>query len=100
MCSQEIANQTTEQKSIDTLRETSTNDKLAESAEQKRETTRSSIAKIYLWCFFIILFIGFIFCFVYAKTVSDVKDIFVSISGVLSGPLGFIIGYYFKATKE
>lgn len=80
--------------------ETSNNSRLAESPEQKRETTRSTIAKIYLWCFFVILAAGMAFCACFAQQVSDVKDMLVAISGVLSGPLGFIIGYYFKASKE
>jgi len=80
--------------------ETSSNPKLAESPEQKRETTRSTIAKIYLCCFFVILAAGMVFCAIFAQQVTDVKDMLVAISGVLSGPLGFIIGYYFKASKE
>ena len=29
-----------------------------------------------------------------------IKFVLVTVSGILSGPLGFIVGYYFKATKE
>ena len=50
--------------------------------------------------FFIILAAGMAFCAAYVQQVADVKDMLVAISGVLSGPLGFIIGYYFKASKE
>lgn len=28
------------------------------------------------------------------------KDLLLAVSGILSGPLGFIIGYYFKSNKE
>lgn len=40
------------------------------------------------------------FCAAYVQQVADVKDMLVAISGVLSDSLGFIIGYYFKASKE
>ncbi|MFR0895105.1 MAG: hypothetical protein ACLSGF_09830 [Alistipes onderdonkii] len=33
-------------------------------------------------------------------TPDDYKDLLVAVSGILSGPLGFIVGYYFKASKE
>jgi hypothetical protein len=29
-------------------------------------------------------------------SVTDIKDILLAESGILSGPLGFIIGFYFK----
>lgn len=64
----------------------------------KREDARYKIALYYV--------IGFVTIFFYALTIglirgtktSDVTDLLVSISGILSGPLGFIIGYYFKST--
>jgi len=66
----------------------------------KRETTRSLIATIYVCSFlFIILLCCAVGCFV-GFTVDEHKDMIVTISGVLSGPLGFIVGYYFKASKE
>lgn len=71
-----------------------------ESQAQKRETTRSRIAIMYLSGFFLVLVIGMVFCWCFAREVSGVKDMLVVISGILSGPLGFIIGYYFKASKE
>ena len=40
------------------------------------------------------------FCAAYVQQVADVKDMLVAISGVLSGPLGFIIGYYFRDCRE
>lgn len=33
-------------------------------------------------------------------SVDEYKDMLVTVSGILSGPLGFIVGYYFKASKE
>ena len=65
-----------------------------------KENTRSRIAMIYVCAFFgviIIVFgVGIYKCF----KVDEFKDMLVTVSGVLSGPLGFIVGYYFKASKE
>jgi hypothetical protein len=33
-------------------------------------------------------------------TINDVKDIILTISGIFSGPLGLIIGYFYRAEKE
>ena len=64
-----------------------------------KENTRTYIAQLYVWAFFIVVgivfFIGLINCF----SVNEYKDMLVTVSGVLSGPLGFIVGYYFKASK-
>ncbi len=66
----------------------------------KRENTRSYIAQVYVWALFIV--IGFVFIIGYLKCfkVDEYKDMLVTVSGVLSGPLGFIVGYYFKASKD
>lgn len=66
----------------------------------KREGTRSYIAMIYvvgyLLVVILVLAIG-----VYTKfELSGYKDLLLAVSGILSGPLGFIIGYYFKSNKE
>ena len=53
------------------------------SSDQK-ENTRSKIAQIYVWAFFIVIGIVFI----------------IGACNCFKGPLGFIVGYYFKATKE
>lgn len=66
----------------------------------KKETTRSKIAMLYVSAFFVVIavvfFIGTLRCF----EVNEFKDMIITVSGVLSGPLGFIVGYYFKASKE
>ena len=33
-------------------------------------------------------------------TISDVKDIILTISAIFSGPLGLIIGYFYRVEKE
>jgi hypothetical protein len=74
--------------------------KIDDSPEQKRETTRSQIAKFYVWAFFgtiaITFLIGGLMCF----KVKDYRDMLITVSGILSGPLGFIIGYYFKSATS
>ena len=70
------------------------------SSTSSKENTRTFIAQLYVWAFFIViasvLIIGLVKCF----TVNEYKDMLVTVSGVLSGPLGFIVGYYFKASNE
>ena len=64
-----------------------------------KENTRSKIANTYIWGFFIVIGISLIICcFDCAKgRVKEYSDLLITISGILSGPLGFIIGYYFKS---
>lgn len=65
-----------------------------------KESTRTYIARLYVWAFFIVIGLVFVVGLIKCFTVNDFKDMLVTISGVLSGPLGFIVGYYFKASKE
>ena len=65
-----------------------------------KENTRSRIANIYVWAFFGVIVIVFIVGYCKDFKVDEFKDMLVTVSGVLSGPLGFIVGYYFKASKE
>lgn len=68
----------------------------ASSLIQKREDTRSSIAKI-----FIIGYLSIVILLIAASTLAklaptDAKDYLLAISS----PLGFVIGYYFKSVSE
>lgn len=67
---------------------------------EKREGTRSSIALFYVIGYLAI--IAFVLCIATWKNfvISDYKDMLLAVSGILSGPLGFIIGYYFKASNK
>lgn len=65
-----------------------------------KENTRSKIATLYVWCFFAVILLVFITCCCKDFGVDDYKDLILTVSGVLTGPLGFIVGYYFKASKE
>ncbi len=67
---------------------------------EHREHTRSKIALYYvLGYLFIIIMV--IWLGLWTKfTVTDYKDMLLAISGILSGPLGFIIGFYFKVQGD
>lgn len=66
------------------------------STSEKREGVRSRIALTFVWAFFTVIAAGFAIGFYDNFKVDEYKDMLVAISGVLSGPLGFIIGFYFK----
>jgi len=70
------------------------------SSDTRKESTRTYIAQLYVWAFFIVIAIVFVIGVIKCFTVDEYKDMLVTVSGVLSGPLGFIVGYYFKASKE
>ena len=66
----------------------------------KRESVRSQIALYYIIGFFSIIVIGLIIGLIRNFDIKDYKDIMIAISGILSGPLGFIVGFYFKDNSD
>lgn len=69
--------------------------------KKKREATRERLAYVFVIGVFTILIIGAIFGFASNKDqVKNITDLVLAFSGVLSGPLGFVIGYYFKRQEE
>ncbi len=60
---------------------------------------RSEIAKIYIYAFFGVILLTFITGCCKDFTPKEYTDMLITVSGILSGPLGFIIGYYFKAAS-
>ena len=71
---------------------------------ERREHTRSLIAFYYVLGFLVIVVAALISSFIMLWRdkieFENVTGILVTISGILSGPLGFIIGYYFKAQSD
>lgn len=67
---------------------------------EKRETTRSKIALYYVIGFLFLMLCILIFAFMKSLNVDNMRDLLLAYSGVLSGPLGFIIGYYFKSHSD
>jgi len=70
------------------------------SQSDPKESTRSRIALIYVWAFFAVIAVVFVTGWNNTFSVDEYKDMLVTVSGILSGPLGFIVGYYFKASTE
>lgn len=67
----------------------------------KREDTRGRLALFFLAGFFIILVIGMIIAGLSeGDKITGMKEMLLTISGVLSGPLGFVVGYYFRSREE
>jgi hypothetical protein len=66
----------------------------------KREGTRSLIATVYVIGFLVLVSAALVASWVRNLTTEDIRDQLVVLSGVLSGPLGFIVGYYFKSSSE
>lgn len=72
----------------------------AEGRANKREGTRSQIALYYVLGFLFIICMCFVVSGFEKLNINDTRDLLVSVSGILSGPLGFIIGYYFKSSSD
>lgn len=70
--------------------------KIAQNSEEKREDTRSYIAIAYIVAYFFIILTVIAIAAYKNFTIEEYKDILLAISGVTSGPLGIMIGFYFK----
>ncbi|MBD3281001.1 hypothetical protein GF389_05825 [Candidatus Dojkabacteria bacterium] len=69
--------------------------------KEKREITRSTFALIFLVGFLILLALGLILgFFMEGDQLSNTQEVLLTISGILSGPLGFVVGYYFRRSEE
>lgn len=67
---------------------------------EKREDTRSKIALYYVLGFLFLIFLAVVVFAFRSLTVNDLRDLLLALSDILSGPLGFIIGYYFKSHSK
>lgn len=65
-----------------------------------RESIRFKIGMLYVKAFVGIIAAALIIGWISRYTVSEIKDLLLAISGILSGPLGFIIGFYFKESSQ
>jgi len=88
------------QKFADSVIGKSPSSKILEGEDSKRETTRSTLSRNFVWGYFISIFIVLWISYQKNFEVSGYKDMLLAVSGVLSGPLGFIIGYYFKSESN
>jgi nitrogen fixation/metabolism regulation signal transduction histidine kinase len=68
---------------------------------EKREDTRGRLAMVFLLGFFVILLVALIVAVISSDDkVTAIKEVVLAISGILSGPLGFVVGYYFRSKEE
>lgn len=65
-----------------------------------RETVRSKIGMFYIKAFVYIIAAALFASLICCYTITETKDLLLAISGILSGPLGFIIGFYFKEGSQ
>jgi hypothetical protein len=74
-----------------------------------REVTAATIAKIIVWtftisigCCFLVVFAEVIFCIIKAdgklesSSLAASFELFKTVSAIMSGPLGFVLGFYFR----
>lgn len=69
--------------------------------QDKREKNRGILAMVFVILFFCVIFVTFVIGFNTANFgTDDYKDLLTTVSSILSGPLGFIIGFYFKEKQS
>ncbi|HLD04024.1 MAG TPA: hypothetical protein VJC17_04590, partial [Candidatus Dojkabacteria bacterium] len=69
---------------------------------QKREDVRGALSLVFLIGFFAVLIIGILSALTISQgdPANNIKEIILTISGILAGPLGFVIGFYFRSREE
>ena len=68
-----------------------------------KDQTRSKIALIFTWSYFILIALVVIgiplYNIFFPDMKLDIKDTLLVISSVIGGPFGFVVGYYFKGSE-
>lgn len=73
----------------------------AEVPQEKSESSaKFELANMYVKGFLYTISGALIYSWIRCYSADETKDIVLALSSTLSGPLGFIIGYYFKARNE
>ena len=86
---------------IEELADVEPQDQLEVTIKKKKEAARERLAYVFVIGLFIIIIIAMILGFTSDQEhVQNIIDLVLAISGVLSGPLGFIVGYYYKKQEE
>ncbi|NJB69929.1 hypothetical protein GGR42_000391 [Saonia flava] len=74
---------------------------IKQGADEKREKNRGVLAMVFVVLFFCVIFVTFIIGYATDDfETNDYKDLLTTVSSILSGPLGFIIGFYFKERQD
>lgn len=67
----------------------------------RREDIRGTLARLFLIGFFLILLAVIVLAGISeGDKVDNAKETLITVSGILAGPLGFVIGYYFRSKEE
>lgn len=67
----------------------------------QREDNRGRLAFAFVIGFFVILLVGIVIASIGdGDKAENISKTMLAISGVLAGPLGFVIGYYFRSSEE
>ena len=66
----------------------------------KIEDARHKIAIYYVSGFILIVLYVLTLYWITKMSVDNLTELLIAISGIMSGPLGFIIGYYFKSNTD
>jgi hypothetical protein len=79
-------------------------------SQEYNDKTKSQIALKFVNWFFRLVILSLVIAFAYNLVILfllkddsklvDVKEMILTIAGVIGGPLGFILGYYFKTQEE
>ena len=86
---------------IEKLPEIKTEDQFEVTTKKKVEQVRERVALIFIIGFFMMIAMAIVVGAIIDKEkIKDVTDLILAVAGVLSGSLGFIIGYYFKSREE
>jgi hypothetical protein len=59
-----------------------------------------NLARIIVWTFALSVGCCFLYIFFFKSTFQNGVDLFKTVSAILSGPLGFVLGYYFRITES
>ncbi|MGD9129006.1 MAG: hypothetical protein PVJ09_00745 [Candidatus Woesebacteria bacterium] len=86
----------------------SENTQLTFSVAKSQESTRAKIAKTFTFFFLFMVFLSLVGPFIldilnpgtFTDPLESAKTITTTVAGVLGGPFGFIVGFYFKQTND
>lgn len=99
--SQTVSPEELEGTTIEELPEVEPEEQFEIKLKRRREDMRERLAVVFVIGLFMILIIGMIMGYLGdEKKVKNITELVLAISGILTGPLGFIIGYYFRKTEE
>jgi hypothetical protein len=69
--------------------------------QEKREDARGRLAAIFTIATFVIFVLAMLIAAISeGNKVDNIKEVMITVSGIFSGLLGFVIGYYFRKGDE